>query len=78
MNRSRRDKLRQALNLLKCAEASIENICDEEKDSLDNVPENLQSGDRFSMMEDVIDYLEDAIQNIQDAANSIDDALSCR
>lgn len=78
MNKPRRDSLRCAIDLLKRAESTIERVCDEEKDCMDNVPENLQSSDRFIAMEKAVDYLEDAIGSIQEAASNVECAISER
>ena len=76
MNESRRASLRDAIAHLRNAESTIERVCDEEQDSMDNMPENLQSSDRYSAMEDAVDHLEDAIESVQEAANSLEQAMN--
>jgi len=78
LNKPRRDSLKCAIDLLKRAEFTIERVCDEEKDSMDNVPENLQSSDRYIAMEKAVDYLEDAIGSIQEAATNVECAVNER
>ena len=51
-------------------------MIDDEKDSMDNMPENLQSSDRYTAMENAVDALEDAVQSIQDATTNIDEAIN--
>lgn len=76
MNQTRRNKLQSSLELLSQAERTIEAVCDEERDSMENTPENLQSSDRYAAMERAVDYLEDAIESIQEATSSIDSAMN--
>ena len=78
MNGARRERLNGVLGLLHQAESIIDQVHDEEKDSLDNVPENLQLTDRFIAMENAVDYLEDAIENVQEATRNIESAVNAR
>ena len=73
MNKKRREKIKNIIstinvstvdfNLLK---VTIENILDEEQDSFDNMPENLQYSINGQRSEDSISFLEDAIEEIDD------------
>lgn len=75
MNKGRRVRLKEACSLLSRALDIVTSVKDEEQDSLDNLPENLQSGERCTTMEDAIDALDDAIGNIEQASESIESAL---
>lgn len=75
MNRSRREQLNSALQLLSRAESTISQVCDEEQDSLNSMPENLQSGDRYTAMENAVDCLSDAIDSVQEAAEYVQSAI---
>lgn len=55
---------------------SICRVCDEETNSMDNMPENLQDSERHSAMEETVDYLEDAIENIHGATEDLLRAMS--
>lgn len=59
---------------LSMAKGIVEEVRDEEQDSLDNIPENLQGSERYSAMEDAISDLEQAISAIEEADGSIDSA----
>lgn len=78
MNKSRRERLNAALVKLQQVEQSIDRIKDEEQDCMDNMPENLQSSDRYRAMENAVDHLEDAIESIQEAAGYVDLAINER
>ena len=76
MNESRRRVLRGVITDLNRTIHTIEGIQDEERISMENIPENLQGSENYDMMEEAIDALDDAIGSIQSATESIDEA--CR
>lgn len=75
MNNKRRKLLRDAIGLLEQAEGAINRVSDEEQNSLDDTPENLQSSERAERMEDVIDLLSDAIEKIDEAKAQVSAAI---
>lgn len=75
MNKQKRTKLREADSLLTMARHLISSVKDREQDDLDNYPENLQSCERCTTMENAIDELEDAMESIDRASESINNAL---
>lgn len=64
MNCKRRNNLKKAIELLNKVTDVISFVCDEESDSLENMPENLLSSDRCQKMEDNIDELYDIESDI--------------
>lgn len=76
MNKQRRARLSEAHSLLGRAVSIVERAKDEEQDSFDNLPENLQSSERGELMEETIDELQTAIDSINDAMEHIDCARS--
>lgn len=72
MNKQRRANLSEAQSLLGRAAAIVERAKDEEQDSFENLPENLQSSERGEAMEDAIGELQTAIDAINDAMEHID------
>lgn len=76
MNKQRRARLSEAHSLLGRAVSIVERAKDEEQDSFDNLPENLQSSERGELMEEAIDELQTAIDSISDAMEHIDCARS--
>ena len=75
MNKKRRERLDIAHKLLGEASSILECIKDEEQNALDNIPENLQSGDKYNVMENAIDEIGDAIDSIDSAISSIENIL---
>ena len=76
MNKRRRLSIKTAISYLDMALDLIRNAKYEEQDSLDNMPENLQSSERCDAMEEAIDNLEDAISSIEEARECADKAIA--
>ena len=75
MNKQRRIRLKQdARSYLERALIIVSSVKDEEQDSLDNYPENLQGSDRYAVSETAIDELEDAVDHIEQAIENINNA----
>ena len=75
MNNQRREKLRKAEQALNAASEYIEDVLDEEQDSLDNIPENLQGSNRYEQMEIAVDKLNEAIDQIESVKECLDEAV---
>ncbi|CCY68987.1 putative uncharacterized protein [Clostridium sp. CAG:678] len=75
MNVKRREQLRRAVNLINSARDIVEIITDEETDSADNMPENLQTGDKYEKMLYAIECLEDTTTHLDNAIENIENAL---
>ncbi len=71
MNRRRRDLLMVAISCLEQASSIIERVYDEETDSLDNIPENLQSSYRYERMEDTVNILDEAMDRSSEAIDKV-------
>ena len=74
-NRRRTQILINALPLLDRVFDIVNNVCDEEQDALDNIPENLQSGSRYEEIEEAISFLEDAMDEIEGAVSNLQEAI---
>lgn len=74
MNDNRRKNLKRALSMLESANQIISQAADQEQDSLDNLPESLQSSERYEKMEDAVSLLESAIEDIDSASDKLRDA----
>lgn len=74
MNDKKRKKLSRAINLLKQAYDIVDGVVDEESDDMDNMPENLQTSERYDKMESAIDKLEEALEQIEAAQDTITEA----
>lgn len=75
MNNRRRQKLRIALTELENAHSIVSDVYDEESDSLSNMPENLESSDRYMDMESNVDHLEEIQSDIYDIINTLSELL---
>lgn len=71
LNKVRRTKLSEVCNLLLHALQIVSLVKDEEQNSLDNIPENLQNSELYTLMEDTIDKLDDVSEKIEEAMNSV-------
>lgn len=55
----------------------LENICSDEQDYFDNMPENLQGGQRGMDAEGAIDAMNEAIDSMDNAIEAAEEAASC-
>ena len=55
----------------------LENICSDEQDYFDNMPENLQGSMRGADAEDAIDAMNEAIESMDNAIEAAEEAASC-
>ena len=60
--------------MLESANQIISQAAEQEQDSLDNLPENLQGSGQCEKMEDAVSLLEAAIEDIDSASDKIRDA----
>lgn len=74
MNNSRRKELEHAVSLLEEAQSIIESCRDDEQDYLDNMPENLQSSERYGTAENAIECLDDAWDKLSDVIDNVNSA----
>ena len=66
MNKARRKQISEIIDALEIAMSSIESVRDDEQEYFDNIPENLQGSDRYSIAEDAVDNLDNAYDSIQE------------
>ena len=74
LNNKKRESLKDARMYLERASNIVSRVLDEEENCLDNMPENLQSSEKYERMEAVIEKLEEAIEQIDSAKENIDEA----
>lgn len=84
MNKDRRKKL---MEWAKKADAwitrgnelksELENICSDEQDAFDNMPENLQGSSRGMDSEEAIEVMNEAIESMENAIELAEEAASC-
>ena len=71
MNNGKRELLRRSLTMIGGAIELVSGVPYDERDCLDNIPENLSGSERYQMMETAIDNLENAIDYLKDASEAI-------
>lgn len=67
--------MKEAVYHLNRAQAIVESAVDQEDDALSNMPDNLQSTERYEKMENAIDKLNDASEKIDEARECIEEAM---
>lgn len=56
---------------------ALENICSDEQDYFDSMPENLQGSQRGMDAEEAIDAMNEAIESMENAIEAAEEAASC-
>lgn len=54
----------------------VEDIKGEEEDYKDNIPENMQGGEKYEVAESAIENLEEAYSSLDDVVGSLEEAES--
>ena len=75
MNNTRRKRLRKWLEDIENIKSELENICLDEEEAFDNLPENLQGSDRGMAFEEAIDQMNEAVSSIEDAISIIEEMV---
>ena len=73
MNKDRRkeiaalaSRVQEIAELIDSLKSDLENVRDEEQDYFDNMPENMQDGDRGTRAQDALNGLDDALSALDD------------
>ncbi len=74
MNKQKREQLKKAKILLTNATEIVSAVLDDERDCLDNMPDNLMYSDRYEAMETAVDRLEVAVSSMEEANECLDEA----
>lgn len=75
MNKERRKRLSEIVDVLQSSLTGIEQELSDEQDCFDNLPEGIADSERGEKFEENIDNLEDAVSSIEDAIESIGNAI---
>lgn len=73
MNRVRRKELQELYDIIYEAKERLEMLHDEEE-YMDNIPENLQSSERYEKAEAAVDALDSAVSSLEEALDYIEEA----
>lgn len=74
MNKIRRNELHKLYELISSAKEELENIRDDEDEYKENIPENMQSSERYEKAESAVYTLEEAVSYLEQAIDSIEEA----
>lgn len=72
MNKQRRKWLEEAIEKVEDAIGVLEEVTEEERKSLENLPDNFRYGERGEEMEGYIEMLEEASEYLADANSVIE------
>lgn len=75
MNKDRRKRLQEAIDLIEAARTIVEECRDEEEEYRDNMPENLQDSDKYYMADEAVDNLTSALDSLEDVTSPIEEAI---
>lgn len=71
MNKERRNRLSAAIRLLDDASHIVKAVLEEESECMQNIPDNLQNGEKFEDMEDTVDDLETVLDEIESVTEKL-------
>lgn len=74
MNKERRKRIQEVANQIDSLKGEVEDILSEEEEYKENIPENMQGGERFETAEAACDNLQSAVDNIEEALSYLEEA----
>lgn len=75
MNNTRRKQIGELLEKLEEVRGGLEILRDEEQEYVDNIPENLQSGERYEKAEEAAYVLDEAVCDLESMVLRLEDAI---
>ena len=75
MNKERRRQLKKTISHLDSVIDEVDFLYDEECESLDNYPENLQGCENYEKIEENCETISDAINSLQEAKDLLEELL---
>lgn len=76
MNNARRKALEQIAEQLESLKSDLEELLGEEEEYRDNMPENLQSSERYETADNACDNMQSAIYSLEEAIDYISESQS--
>lgn len=74
MNNNRRKEIKKIIEQLKELQSRIEDVRDDEQDSLDNIPESLQESERYETSEAALENLDVSVDTIEELINILSES----
>ena len=75
MNKERRKNLQSIIEGLEALKADLETLVEEEEEYRDNIPENMQSGERYERAEEACDAMQCAVDAFDEVISNIESAI---
>ena len=75
MNRTRREKLRTLMARLSDLRDELAEVCDEEDEARESMPEDMQYGDRYAASEECSEAMREGCSSLYEAIGYIEDAV---
>lgn len=75
INKLKRADIKKANDMLSRAISVIERVKEDEEESLNNMPENLERSERYAAMENAVDVLEECIDRIDEVKNDLEEII---
>ena len=75
MNKARRDELAKIKDVIEIERGKLQIVCEEEQDTMMNIPENLQECERYYNMEAYVEFMEEAIEHLDDVIDILDEMM---
>lgn len=75
MNKARRNELAKIKDVIEIERGKLQIVCEEEQDTMMNIPENLQECERYYNMEAYVEFMEEAIEHLDDVIDIFDEMM---
>ena len=75
MNKARRNELAKIKDVIEIEHGKLQIVCEEEQDTMMNIPENLQECERYYDMEAYVEFMEEAIEHLDDVMDILDEMM---
>ena len=75
MNKIRRKQLQEIIDRIEDLKSDLEALKEEEEEYRDNMPENLQSSERYELADEACNNLNYAFDDLEDAVSYIEEAI---
>lgn len=75
MNKARRNELAKIKDVIEIERGKLQIVCEEELDTMMNIPENLQECERYYNMEAYVEFMEEAIEHLDDVIDIFDEMM---
>ena len=74
MNKSRRNQLIKLQDTINTVKEALEYLLEEEEEARDNIPESMQSSERYERADAACDAIQSAIDALEEAAENVEEA----